>query len=131
MDTVSHKLFKESFLLQKFFEKMESKDVARSKNRKNGHFQISLTSRCASYRGVKGTNYLKKLRGVLPTAESSSAVYFLPRSQTAHRGVKIEILESLWLLLKGQSGEFPLKETILSCKKRFLEKKINYLGLKF
>ena len=32
-----------------------------------------------------------------------------PRSQTAHRGVKIEIFVSLWwLLLKGQTGEILL-----------------------
>ena len=47
-----------------------------------------------------------KLRGVLPTAESSSAVCITPRSQTAHRGVNIKIFGSLWLLLKGQAGEF-------------------------
>ena len=39
---------------------------------------------CASHRGVK-------LRGVHHT-----------QSQTAHPGVKIEILVSLWLLLKGE-----------------------------
>ena len=98
------------------------------------HTAIQLEkTRCASYRGVKGTNFLKKLRHVLPppavcctpesqapgcaahrgvklrgvllTGESSSAVCITLRSQTAHRGVKTEIFGSLWLLLKGQSGK--------------------------
>ena len=37
------------------------------------------------------------------TVESDSGVCITPRSQTAHRRVKIEIFVSLWLLLKGQS----------------------------
>ena len=60
-------------------------------------------------------NYLKgvcheifDLRGLQHTAESSFAVCNTPRSQNAHRGVKIQIFGSLWLLLKGQSGEFLL-----------------------
>ncbi len=36
---VSHKLFKESFLIQKFFEKMESKDVASTKTQKTDIFE--------------------------------------------------------------------------------------------
>ena len=64
----------------------------------NGHFRISLTPLCASQRRVK-------LCGVLPTAESSSAVCITPQSQNAHHGVKIEIFTSLWVPLKGQSGE--------------------------
>ena len=42
------------------------------------------------------------------TAESSSAVCIPPRSQTAHHRARIKIFESLWLLLKGQSGEILL-----------------------
>ena len=56
---------------------------------------------CASYRGVE-------LRDVHHTAELSSAVCITPRSQTAHCGVKIEIIGSLWLLLKGHSGKILL-----------------------
>ena len=49
---------------------MESKDVASMKTQKRT-FSNQSTSRCASHRGVK-------FWGVLPTAESSSAVCFLP-----------------------------------------------------
>ena len=51
---------------------------------------LSQATRCASHCGVK-------LRGVHHT-----------RSQTALGGVKIEIIVSLWLLLKGQSSEILL-----------------------
>ena len=37
-----------------------------------------------------------------------SAVCITPRSQNAHRGVKIEIFTSLWVPLKGQSEEILL-----------------------
>ena len=54
----------------------------------------SQAPQCASYHGVKGTNFLKKLCGVHPTAESSSAVCFLPWSQAlrcaSYRGVKLQ-----------------------------------------
>ena len=62
----------------------------------------SQAPQCASYCGVK-------LCGVLPTAESSSAVCISPQIQIAHRRVKIEIFVSLWLFLKGQSGEILLR----------------------
>ena len=65
-------------------------------------YQLSQkTPRWAHHCGVK-------LHGVLPTAESSSAVCITLQSQTAHCGVKIEVFGSLWLLLKGQSREFLL-----------------------
>ena len=69
-------------------------------------YQLSQkTPRCASHCRVK-------LCGVLPTAESSFAVCCALGSQAprcaSHSGVKIEIYGSLWLLLKGQSGEFLL-----------------------
>ena len=57
--------------------------------------------RCAFHCGVK-------LCSVHPSAESSSSVCITRRSQMAHRGVKIEIFVSLWLLLKGQSREILL-----------------------
>ena len=66
-----------------------------------------------------------------PTAESSSAVYITPRSQTANRGVRIKNFASLWLLLKGQSLELLLrvntsimKEEILSIKGGFTKPKM-------
>ena len=40
--------------------------------------------------------------------QSDSVVCITPRSQNAHCGVKIEIFESLWLVLKGQWGEILL-----------------------
>ena len=118
IDTVSHKLFKESFLLQKFFEKMESKDVASTKTRKTDIFESvwlrglqhtaesssavsntprsqlhqnsQKTPRCATHRGVW-------LRGSQHTAELSSAVCTTPRSQAprfaTHRGVKLRGLQ--------------------------------------
>ena len=62
----------------------------------------SQTPRFASLRGVK-------LRSVHPSAESSSAVCIALLSRAlqcaSHCGFKIEIFESLWFLLKGQSGE--------------------------
>ena len=114
MDTVSHKLFKKYFLLQRFFKKMESKDVASTKTQKadifesvglrgvhpiaksrsavciipqsQGYQLSQKTLRCASHCG-------EKLCGVLPTVESSSAVCCTPGSQAprcaAHRGVKL------------------------------------------
>ena len=63
---------------------------------------------CASHSGVQWSKLLKTLRGVHPTAESSSVVCITPRSQIAHCRVKIEIFVSLQLLLKGQSGEILL-----------------------
>ena len=98
---------------------------------------MHLTPRCASHHGVK-------LRGVHHTAESSSAVCFPPRSQAprcaSHCGVKIKIFGSLWLLLKGQSGEFlfrgklfyhvrkDLKNFFLICRVEFSNFVIKYLG---
>ena len=54
------------------------------------------------------------------------------RSQTSHCGVKIEIIFSLWLLLKGQSGEilfcgeriYIMKENIWIIKSGFTKPKI-------
>ena len=48
----------------------------------------------------------KKLRGVhhIPRSQAPRVRITL-RSQTAHCGVKIEIFVSLWLPLKGQTGE--------------------------
>ena len=119
-------IVQETFLLPKFFEKMKWKDVASTKTRKTDIFrsvwlcsvhptvesssavcitprsqgqQISQkTLQCASHRGVR-------LPGVLPTGESDSAVCIIPRSQNAHCGVKIKICTSIWVPLKGQSGE--------------------------
>ena len=93
---------------------MESKDLASTKTRKTDIFEsvwlrgvhttaelssavcITLRSqalRCASYRRVKSTNFLKKLCGVHHTAESISAVCIITRSQiprcASHRGVKL------------------------------------------
>ena len=39
MDTVSQKFFKEAFLLETFFNKTESKDVASTKTRKTDIFE--------------------------------------------------------------------------------------------
>ena len=73
----------------------------RIQTRKNEkmRYLLHLTPRCDAHRGVK-------LCGVHPSAESSSAVCITPQSQTAHRGVKIKIFRSPWLLLKGQSRGF-------------------------
>ena len=46
------------------------------------------------------------------------------RSQTAHRGVKIEIFVSLWLLLKGPSGEILLGVNTSITIEMILSKKI-------
>ena len=84
-EDINMKLFKESFLRQRFFRKNGV-----WKHKKLTFSIISLTLRCASYRGVNGTNFLKKLCSVHPTAESSSIVCFLLQSQApwyaAHRG---------------------------------------------
>ena len=96
----------------------------------NGHFRTSLTPQsqtpqCASHRGAK-------LCGEHHTWESSSAVCIPLQSQTAHRRVRIEIFESLWLFLKGQAGEVLLGvNTSIMKKKRFEEKKFDLLSLKF
>ena len=99
-----------------FLEKMKSKDVASTKTWKKDIFESvwvlgvhptvcfplrSQTPHCASHCGVN-------LRSELPTAESSYAVCITPLSQNAHRRVKIEIFTSLWVPLKGQSGEILL-----------------------
>ena len=131
IDTVSQNLSKESFYF-KVFRKKEVKRCSKFEITKNGHFQISLTPRCDAHCGVKVTKFLKKLSSMHPTAESDSAVCFPLRSQTPrcashcgvklrsvlptaesstpqcqnpHRGVKIKIFTSLWVPLKGQSGE--------------------------
>ena len=63
--------------------------------RSQGHKISQKTLRCASHRRVR-------LRGVHHTAESSSAVCFLPQSQApwcaSHRRVKIEIFTSLCVI---------------------------------
>ena len=47
-----------------------------------------------------------------------------PQSQTAHCGVKNEIFVSLWLLLKGQSGEILLGvNTSINKEKNLIKKK--------
>ena len=90
----------------------------------------SHSSWCSSYRGVKGSKFIKKLPSRHPTAkstlrcaslcgvilritfhknqspESISAVCITPQSQTAHSSVKIKIFTCLWLLFKGQSRKF-------------------------
>ena len=105
-NTASHELVKKSFLLQKVFEKMESKDTSNMKTWKTRTYSnySSLTRRCASHHRVK-------LHGVHPTVESSdqnfskSSMACIPlRSQTAHHRVTIKIFVSLWLLLTGHSG---------------------------
>ena len=96
IDTVSHKLFKESFFT---FLKKRSRKSRKYENMKHWQFELVW------------------LRGVHPTAESKCT----PRSQSAHRGVKVHTAESnctmrnqnrnlgsLWLLLMGQSGKFLL-----------------------
>ena len=57
-----------------------------------------ISPQCASHCGVK-------LPAVHHTEESSFGVCITPQSQTAHCRVKIENFVSLWMLLKGQSGE--------------------------
>ena len=123
---LSHKLFKKSFLLQKFFEK--TLQIPKHEKRKTSLTRwcasashrrvelhgvhpttessskecIPLRSRalwCVSHRGVKWSKFLKKL---------DSTVCIAPWSQAAHPRVKIELFVSLWLLLKGQSGEILL-----------------------
>ena len=89
------------FFTSKVFLKNEVERWSKYENMKNWHFRISLTPRCAWHRRV---NFC----GVLPTAESISAVWITLRSQNAHHGVKIEIFTSLWVPLKGQSGEILL-----------------------
>ena len=93
IDTVSHKLFKESFLLQKFFEKMESKEVTSTKTRKTDIFES------VRLRGVQHTvestapKFSKKLCGVHHIVESSSAVCIILQSQApwcaSHSGVEL------------------------------------------
>ena len=77
----------------KVFWKIEVERCSKYKNKKNGHFRISLAPRCASHCGVKVTKFIKKLCGVHPTAESDSMMRFPPRSQTprcaSHRWVKL------------------------------------------
>ena len=90
------------------FSKERSQRVLQIQNTKNGDIPNSMTPRCASHRGVE-------LCDVHPTTKSSYKVCIPPRSQApwcasypsqaAHSGVKIEIIMSLWLLLKGQSRE--------------------------
>ena len=100
----------------------ESSDEQFSKNSAVCITSRSRAPRCASHCraklcgvqhtadcGVKVTNFLKKLRSVPTTAESSSAVCFLPRCQArrcaSHRGVKLHTLESKSKSL-GVSGCF-------------------------
>ena len=53
-------------------------------------------------------------------------VSFLPRSQTAHCGVKIEIYVSLWLLFKVQSGEILLGVNTSIMNEKIWRKKIEF-----
>ena len=84
--------------------------------------------RCASHLKVK-------LCSVLSTAESSSVVCIAPQSQAlwcaSHRRVKIEIFVSLWLLLKGQSGENLLEVNTSIMKEKIWRKIFDLLSLKF
>ena len=68
------------------------------------------TLQCASHRGVK-------LRSVHHTTESRSVVCITPQSQTC----RSKIFVSLWLPLKGQSGEILLgvNTYCILLKKRF------------
>ena len=111
---------------------------------------------CASHRGVKlrcvhHTTELDSLWVCIPpqslqcasyhTAESSSAVCILPRSQAplcaSHHGVKLHKAEStskslsLWLLLKGQSGEILLGMNISIMKEKIWRNLFDFLSLKF
>ena len=61
----------------------------------------------------------------------NSAVCIKPWSQTAHCGVRIDIFESLSLLLKRQSGKILLWVKNLSWKKKFEEQFFDLLSLKF
>ena len=62
------------FFTSEVFQKKEVARCSKYKNMKNGHTQISLTSRCISHHGVE-------LQSVHPTTESSSAVCIKLRSQ--------------------------------------------------
>ena len=55
----------------------------------------------------------------------------LPQSQTAHRRVKIKIFVSLWLLLKGQSGEILLEVNTSTMKEKIWRIFFYELSLKF
>ena len=71
IDTVSHKLFKKSFLLQKFFEKMESKDVASTKTRKTDIFES------VWLRGVQHTAELFKNSNISAKSKQNSKNFSL------------------------------------------------------
>ena len=111
---------------------------------------------CASHRGVKlrcvhHTTELDSLWVCIPpqslqcasyhTAESSSAVCILPRSQAplcaSHHGVKLHKAEStskslsLWLLLKGQSEEILLGMNISIMKEKIRRNLFDFLSLNF
>ena len=61
--------------------------------------------------GLRGVMHKRGVRllGVHPSAESTDPNFSQKNLQCAtHCGVIIEIFESLWLLLKGQSGEIHL-----------------------
>ena len=66
----------------------------------------------------------------MESSDPNTAVRITPQSQTAHLGVWIENFTSLWLLLKGPSGEILLgvntsimKEKIWSIKSGFTQPK--------
>ena len=92
----------------------------------------SATRQCANgytciHTAIKSADAMSTLHAVEhQTAESNSAVCITPRSQTAHRGVKIEISVSLWLLLNGQSGEILLGVNTSIIKQKIWRKKIWY-----
>ena len=75
----------------------------------------SQAPQCASYRGVKGAVCITPQSPVIKISKKASRCashcgvklrgVHLTAGQTAHCEVKIEIFVSLWLLLKGQSGE--------------------------
>ena len=116
----------------------------------------SQTPRCASHWGVRlrgvhhtsesrspvcitlrsqVTRFLKKLCSVHHTVESSCAVCIIPRSQdplcashrrVKHVGARIEIFVSLWLPLKGQSGEILLGVNTSIIKEKITSKKSGF-----
>ena len=86
-----------------------------AKTHKCKHFRVSPALVCTVHHTAESSD---------PNLSKSSAVCITPWSQTAHRVVKIEILVSLWLLSKGQSGEILLRvnRSIMkenNCRKKF------------
>ena len=87
IDTVSHKWSKESFLLQKFFEKMKLKDVASMKTRKIDIFESVWL--CCVHPTAESS-------GMHHTAESRSPK-FSKNLAVRRTSVKIKIIASHWV----------------------------------